>query len=155
MNDKITHVAPDFKAAITATGMAMLQSPDRIHVDPVHRFAEGLYCRELTMPAGTRWISKVHKHENFAFIMEGACTVISDEGSQLFVAPCLIKTMAGTQRALQIHDQDCTWITVHAMPQGMDETTEIGQVEDFFACDTLEEYEQHLLTWQAKKEIPQ
>lgn len=114
---------------------------------PVHRFAEGLYCRELTMPKDTVWISKVHKHENFAFIMTGSCTVISENGSELVIAPMMTKTLVGTKRILRIHE-DSTWVTVHALPPELGQ--DIEQIEEYYACGTLAEFEQLLLEQQDK-----
>ncbi len=152
---EVAEINQEFKAAVTSLGQSMLQHENRIHAEPVHCFAEGLYCRELTMEAGSMWVSRVHKHDNFAFILEGSCTVISEHGAVDYFAPCRLTTKSGTQRALKIHDgQDCTWVTVHALPAAL-EGASIEQIEDFYACDTLDEYEQHLLTMKdQQKELP-
>ena len=122
----------------------MLESPLRIHVEPVHRFAEGLYCRQFTMPAGSVWMSRVHKHENYAFIMSGSCTVVSEAGRETLYAPFMTKTFRGTKRLLLIHEE-CTWITVHALPPGMDDATPTEEIEEYFGCNTFEEYDKCLL----------
>ena len=136
--------AVTFKSEMEKTEQFMKTLP-QITVDPVHRFAEGLYCRELTMPKDTIWVSRVHKHENFAFILTGSCSVVSESGMELITAPRLIKTQAGTKRLLKIHEES-TWVTVHALP--LDLGQNIDEIEDYYACDTLEEYEQLLLRGQ-------
>jgi len=118
--------------------------------EPEHRFAEGLYSRTLTMPANTVYSSRVHLHENFAFIMKGSCTVVSEEGTKEYHAPCCMITKAGTKRILRIHGEDCTWVTVHALPPELGENIEL--IEEYFAVDTLEEYEQIVL--QEKESLP-
>jgi len=140
--------APTFKSEIDKAEKFLLTLPQLV-VDPVHRFAEGLYSRELTMPKDTIWTSRVHKHENFAFVMTGSCTVVSENGSELITAPRIIKTVAGTKRILRIHE-DSTWITVHALPPEMG--TDMELLEDYFTCETLEEYEQVLIEEQRKLE---
>lgn len=125
-----------FQMAIHETEEFMLQQ-EQIHVAPVHRFAEGLYCRELTMPKDTVWVSRVHLHENFAFILTGSCTVVSELGTKTYYAPCALKTEAGTKRLLRMHE-DCTWVTVHAIPKEVGQ--DIDRIEEFLAVDTLEEY---------------
>jgi hypothetical protein len=139
-----------FRSEISKAEKLMLDSPDQIHVEPVHRFAEGLYCRELTMPKDTIWVSRVHKHENFAFVMTGSCSVVSEHGIELVTAPCMFKTMAGTKRLLKIHEES-TWVTVHALPAEMGQ--DMDQLEDYFTCVTLEEYDQFLIEEQRKLEV--
>jgi hypothetical protein len=148
MND-VAERGINFKNSIIAAVDYMKTSPDQveIHVEPVHRFAEGLYAREFTMPAESNWISRVHKHENFAFIIKGSCTVVGENGAIYYEAPQLIKTMAGTQRFLKIHEE-CTWVTVHAKPEELG--NDIDKIEDYFACNSMDEYEQHLIAEQGK-----
>ncbi len=149
MNNHIEVIDIDFNDSITAAVEYMSTSPDQIqiHVEPVHRFAEGLYSREFTMPAGSNWVSRVHKHENFAFIIKGSCTVVSENGATYYEAPQLIKTLAGTQRFLKIHEE-CTWVTVHAIPPEVGH--DIDQIEEYCACFTMAEYEQNLIAEQGK-----
>jgi len=133
-----------FRSNIEATEKFMLALPG-VQVVPVHRFAEGLYCRQLTMPANTIWMSRVHKHENYAFIMSGSCTVISENGRETFHAPMMLTTRVGTKRLLRIHDEDCTWITIHALPSDLDQGSSPEEIEEYLACNTLEEFDKYLI----------
>jgi hypothetical protein len=142
---------PDFKEKMTIAEQIVLSLPNQLHPEPVHRFADGLYCRELTMLKDTVLVTRVHKKENFAFILTGKCTVVSESGSVTYTAPCLLKTMAGTKRLIRIYE-DSTWITVHSLPDDMDEYTDIEEIEAYFACDTLDDYDQFLLDCQPKME---
>lgn len=132
----------NFRANIEATEKFMFSLP-QITAEPVHRFAPGLYCRQLTMPADTIWMSKTHKFDHFAFIMSGSCTVVSEEGRETFYAPFMMKTKSGTKRLLLIHEE-CTWITIHALPSGMTEESDIEDIEDYFTCTTLAEFDTFL-----------
>lgn len=127
-----------FKTAVEDIEHVMLNA-EQIHVEPEHRFAEGLYSRTLTMPKNTVWASRVHLHENFAFIMKGSCIVVSEDGPEEYHAPCVMKTKAGTKRILRILEEDCTWVTVHALPPELGE--DIEKIEAFLAVNTLEEYQ--------------
>lgn len=132
-----------FRANVETTEKFMFSLP-QITAEPVHRFAPGLYCRQLTMPADTIWMSKTHKHEHFAFIMSGSCTVISEAGRETFFAPFMMKTQAGTKRLLLIHEE-CTWITVHSVPQDMNNIETVEQIEEHLACNTLADFENFML----------
>jgi len=138
-----------FRTNIEATEKFMLSLPG-LQVEPVHRFAEGLYCRQLTMPANTVWMSRVHKHENYAFIMSGSCTVYSESGKETIHAPAMITTRVGTKRILLIHGEDCTWITVHALPPGMGPDSKVEEIEEYLACNTLEDFGKYLTAEQGK-----
>lgn len=140
----VPSVLDGFRSNIDATAEFMAQLP-QVHSDPVHRFAEGLYCRELTMPADTVWLSRVHKHENFTFVMTGECSVVTEKGLVRIKAPYFQRTEAGTQRVLHIHEES-TWVTVHAMPDGMTEYTPIEEIEEYFACDNLDQYDKYLIS---------
>ena len=94
-------------------------------VQHVNHFADGLYARELTMPAGLILTSKIHKTNHFAFILKGKAEVIDENsGAELIEAPCMIKTLAGTKRILRILEE-CTWVTVHAT-----EETDVDIIEE-------------------------
>lgn len=139
-SDTLSVRKQEFEGNITMAEQFMSELP-QLHVEPIHRFAEGLYCRQLDMPKDTVWISRVHKHENYAFIMTGSCTVVSEHGKELIQAPFMMKTFTGTKRLLLIHE-DCTWFTVHAVPPGLGEDVE--QVEEYLACNTLQEFQDYL-----------
>lgn len=134
--------AADFRGKISATEKFMKALP-QVHAEPVHRFAPGMYSRQLTMPADTIWMSKTHKHDHFAFIMSGCCTVVSPEGRETLYAPFFMKTKAGTKRLLLIHEE-CTWITVHAVPPEMDSVDDLEKIEEQLVCGTLEDYDNYL-----------
>lgn len=151
MSEKLAVKIEGFKEKITATGRFIESMPQvQVTAEPVHAFAEGLYRRELTMPKDTIWVSRVHKHDNFAFIIKGECSVLSENGVMRLKAPCMLTTLAGTQRMLQIHEE-CTWVTVHPIPPELGR--EIGAVEQYLACNTFEEYEQCLLEDRKKLEV--
>lgn len=147
VEDQPAILAGEFKQLITATGRFMETLTHQVKAEPQHTCIEGLYRREFTMPKDTIWVSRVHKHDNFAFIISGECSVLCEDGAVRLKAPCVLTTLAGTQRMLQIHET-CTWVTVHAIPPEL--AGDVDAIEDYLACNTLEEYEQCLLQ-QAKK----
>ena len=105
-----------FENAMEADGAVMEDDPHvaKGGLDPVNHFTDGMYARELFMPAGVYLTSKVHKTNHFTFVMYGKAAVIDERtGPTIIEGPCMIKTPAGTKRALQILT-DSLWITVHA-----------------------------------------
>lgn len=78
----------------------------------VHRFADGVYLREIFMPKGTRIIGKIHATEHFNVLLTGKVTVITAEGTEHIEAPYTFISKAGVQKVVIIHE-DCTWQTLH------------------------------------------
>lgn len=79
-----------------------------------HRFAEGMYIREIFMPAGIDVTSMQHKHVHPFFIMQGKVSVYSEnDGVQELQAPHIGITYCGTRRILRIHE-DTVWVTCHS-----------------------------------------
>jgi len=78
-----------------------------------HTFPEGMYVREIFMPAGSVITSRIHKFDNPFFITRGKVTVVSEnEGCVTYTAPYSGITKPGTRRVLLIHE-DTVWTTVH------------------------------------------
>lgn len=93
------------------------EAPDdlRISADtlvPVHRFIDGVYMRELTMPAGSTIVGKRHAQEHFVVMTKGRCVCVTERGQEDLVAPCVFVSPAGEKRALFMHEET-TWLTVH------------------------------------------
>lgn len=90
-----------------------LSTLPQLDVPPVHRFADGVYSRELLMPKGSLWVSKIHKKQHFAVMVYGDTTVYTErEGKQRLTGYHLMRTEPGTKRALYMHE-DTLWVTFH------------------------------------------
>jgi hypothetical protein len=94
-------------------------------IPATHRFAPGLYMREIRVPAGTLMTGRVHRFEHVSVMVSGAMTTLVDgemkriEGYHPFIAP------AGTKRVGYTHTE-VVWLTVHLNP---DELRDIEQIE--------------------------
>jgi hypothetical protein len=85
----------------------------RVELPVTHRFAKGMYIREIQIPAGTMLTSMTHKTEHPFVISEGAIKVTSDnEGSVIYEAPHTGITKPNTRRALHALT-DVVWTTFH------------------------------------------
>jgi quercetin dioxygenase-like cupin family protein len=90
-----------------------------------HHFTEGLYCREIFMPAGTLITSKIHKTQHPYFVLKGKAIVWIDGIEHIIEAPFMGVTEPNTRRVLYILE-DCVWTTCH--PNQDNETVE--EIED-------------------------
>jgi len=89
----------------------MLQEP-QVEIPLMHRFAPGVYMRQVFMPAGTVVLGHCHKTEHFNMVLTGRATVMIDGQIEDIVAPAVFKSGAGVRKALYIHE-DMVWITIH------------------------------------------
>jgi hypothetical protein len=149
MNEPTTAIE-DFAGKITASEN-FIGSLEQLTIEVEHSFGEGLYRRKATAPKDSVIISMVHLHDNFAFIMTGEVTVISEDGPQRIKAPAAFLTKAGTKRMIIAHEESI-WYTVHALPAELGEHSKIEDVEDYIACGTLADYDRWLLAEQLKLE---
>lgn len=78
-----------------------------------HHLENGLYTREIFMPAGQLVISFIHKQNHPSFFMEGEMSLLMDTGDVKRVkAPMTVHTEVGTQRVAYIHE-DTRWVCVY------------------------------------------
>lgn len=91
----------------------MIQSQDIIDAPLQHKFTEGMYIREIFMPAGSLWTSKIHKTEHPYVVSYGKVAVSIDNNEWYEItAPYTGITQPGTRRVLYILE-DCIWTTFH------------------------------------------
>lgn len=101
-----------------------------------HRFAEGIYVREIFIPAGMLLTGKIHKHSHPNFLMRGEVLVLTEQrGKEYLRAPLAMISPPGTKRAVYALT-DVVWITVHAS-----EETDLEKLEEHIIAPTYEAYE--------------
>lgn len=87
-----------------------------------HRFVNGIYIREVTIPPNQMIVSNIHNTEHSFVVFEGDVTVRTHKGFQRIVGPYLGVTQPMTRRILH-SDNGCRWATFHIMERP-DETVE-------------------------------
>jgi len=86
----------------------------QVNLPLVHRFTDGMYIREIHMPAGSVVTSRTHKTQHPFVVAQGMVDVIDEEGKiERIMAPYMGITQAGTRRVLKVL-RDTVWITFHA-----------------------------------------
>jgi hypothetical protein len=90
-----------------------------------HRFTDGLYSREIFMPANTLVTSRTHLTEHPFVILSGIVDVIDEQGVVTqYHAPYVGTTKPNTRRVL-VTVTDTRWITFHVTSKT--DPDEIGQ----------------------------
>lgn len=91
-----------------------------------HHFADGIYGRELFIPAGTVLTGKVHIHSTLNILVKGDITVTTPEGMKRLQAPAVFVSPPGCKKAGFAHT-DTIWINVHPT-----EETDLARIEQQF-----------------------
>jgi len=89
----------------------MLQMPQAETVVTDH-FADGLYARELFIPAGVCLVGALHKTNHIFTVSQGECYAVTHEGKEHIVAPYTGQTRPGMKRVIYALT-DTVWTTYH------------------------------------------
>lgn len=107
----------------------------------VHSFADGIYVREIFIPAGTVLTGKIHKHSHPNFLMKGEVDVVTEfGGTERLKAPLYMISKAGTKRIVRAHT-DTVWVTVHS---NVSNTGDLSKIEDYVIADSYEAYDKFI-----------
>lgn len=109
ISDKILNHSIDELEAVMLDNFPVIDCP------VTHRFTDGMYVREIFMPAGAFITSKIHKTQHQFFILKGKATVWIDGVEETIEAPYIGITEPGTRRVLLVLE-DCIWATSHPNP---------------------------------------
>jgi len=74
-----------------------------------HHFSDGIYARELFIPAGTVVVGALHKSQHLYMVVKGKCKVSSQYETVDIEAPYIGETIPGTKRVIYA-ETDCVWI---------------------------------------------
>lgn len=121
--------AIDFKSAVQAVEAILREFP-QAEITTLHHYANGIYAREVRLPAGTIAIGKLHKTEHFC-VVNGDIDVCDEHGKSRFVGHALFKTPAGIKRAVFAH-ADTVFTTFHAVPEASIDELEAALVTDSY-----------------------
>lgn len=98
-----------------------------------HSFADGLYIRELTVPAKILTVTKIHKYSHAAFLLKGELSILEEGGIRNIKAPHYLVTPAGTKRIVYHHDE-VILVTVHATKE-----TDLQKIEEELIATDFDE----------------
>lgn len=102
-----------------------------------HTFTQGLYTREIFMPAGALVVSRIHLFEHPFVISKGSVSVYDGDKIINIEAPYQGVTPSGTKRILYVH-QDTVWTTFHVTDKDRFEDIDKDGV---ITCESFDEYE--------------
>ena len=127
------------RSKIEALEAQWLKMP-QIEIPVIHRYAKGIYAREITIPKGTALTGRIYKDDHFDIMVSGDITVSSDEGIKRLKGFNIFNGAKGKKRAGIAHE-DTRWITFCACEElPDDEYLDKTTVEKFSELDREVEY---------------
>lgn len=114
---------------------------EQVECPLTHRFAPGIYMREIFLPAGTFIVGKIHKHAHHNLILKGRCTVVTEFGRDTFDASTghiSFVSEPGTKRALYVHE-DAIWVTLHQT-----NSIDLAEIEREIIAPTFKELDEFM-----------
>lgn len=78
-----------------------------------HIFADGVYCRKMTITAGTTLTGKIHRHSTLNILLEGRIIVTNADGAvRTLEAPNVFVSPPGCKKVGHALT-DTVWLNVH------------------------------------------
>jgi hypothetical protein len=111
------------RASILDLQDCMLKQP-QVDLPVLHHFANGVYGREMFIPAGVTVVGKIHRFSCVNIIAQGRVRVVTEFGQEEYSAPDVFVSIPGSKRAVYAIE-DTTWVTCHPC-----ETTDLEQIEE-------------------------
>jgi len=90
----------------------ILERCEQTECPVTHHWADGIYGREMFIPAGTVLTGKIHRFATLNFLMQGEITVTTPDGMKRIKAPAIFTSEPGCKKAGYAHT-DVVWVNVH------------------------------------------
>lgn len=124
----------DWKGKLQRLDAALATMP-QVEMPVTHRFARGVYCRELLIPQGTVLTGRIHKYSQINILLKGDISVLTEQGVKRLQAPVVFESPPGAKRAGYAHE-DTVWLTICGT-----QTTDPDTLEDELTTRSYAEYE--------------
>ena len=112
VREKLKTIEAFFVDAIAKGEMKNAEHSYNHHFTSKHEeFGAHLYGRELSLPAGTIVVGKIHKHPVMNVLLKGKLFVVSENGKRMVEAPCMYTAEPGVKRVAYVVE-DCVWANV-------------------------------------------
>jgi quercetin dioxygenase-like cupin family protein len=78
-----------------------------------HHFSDGVYARQMKLPAGHFAVTHAHTYDHLSILASGEVTVEIDNVKVTYKAPAVITILAGRHHRIEAR-QDAVWFCIHA-----------------------------------------
>ena len=105
-----------------------------------HTFADGIYIRQMNMNKGSVVVGAIHKHLHVWFLLTGHISVVTEDDTEDYIAPCYVVATPGTKRVIQAN-KDSIFVNVHKNPTN---SQDISFLEKDIVAKDFKEYEEYI-----------
>ena len=116
-----------------------------IELELKHTFADGVYMREMFVPAGVLMVGKVHLTADPFVLMSGSMNVFTAEGGMVTISAPLVGITATGVTKVGYVLEDSHWINYHALSaverKALDEGLDEDELVDIIESRILEDLE--------------
>lgn len=91
---------------------AFMKEQPQVSIPVQHYFSQGVYAREITIPAGVVLTGEIHKFTQLNILSKGRMQVYTEEGIREVEAPFTVVSPPGTKRIAHTLTE-CVWTTIH------------------------------------------
>lgn len=120
--DHALATAPDI-APIRALQAFMAVQPAQVRLEVRNHFTDGLYARELRVPAGVLLVGALHRTRHLFVLTQGSIVVNDGSGPKELQAPYTCETQPGVKRAITALT-DAVMMTFHVTAE-----TDLAKIE--------------------------
>lgn len=99
---------------------------EKLELPLIHHFTDGIYCREMHMPAGAIIVGKRHKTKHLCIISSGSGTFIIDGEKRFIKGPCTFEAKGEGRKAVMVHE-DMIMMNIHPTNE-----TDLEKIEEMF-----------------------
>lgn len=78
-----------------------------------HHFSDGLYAKEIAVPAGVAILKHTHDFSHLSILARGKVAVLKGEDVEIVSAPACLEIKAGLVHGVKAIE-DCVWFCIHA-----------------------------------------
>lgn len=108
------------------------------HFPNTHQYADNVYGRGMSLPAGGIIVGKIHRYGHFNVLLKGKCIVLTEFGVERLEAPCMFVSKPGTKRVVGVIE-DTEWVCFHGIfPNEVDRP---DLIEERIICKTFGDYD--------------
>lgn len=101
-----------------------------------HYFTDGVYMRQMFIPAGVALFGHIHRHPCLNIVMYGEIEVATEAGRKRITGPVTFESLPGTKRAGYAL-KDTLWVTIH---KNIDDLRDIAALEDRLIAQSFDEF---------------
>ena len=105
-----------------------------------HTFADSIYIRQMDMQKDSVVVGAIHKHLHVWFLLTGHISVVTEENTEDYIAPCYVVATPGTKRVIYANEESI-FVNIHKNPTN---TQDIQQLEKDIVAKDFKEYEEYI-----------